>query len=237
MYEERFYRYFSKGSFICETAYYESDLYIISSSNIDKNYVRSILIKYYNQIKEYTEANPEFLSSLSPLAVDDTAPAIVKDMLRVSLLAGVGPFSSVAGAIACYVGKEILKMSEEVIVENGGDVFLKINSSKEIGIYLGKSFNPDLLSVRIKERAYPFGICSSSSKIGHSLNFGNTDLLTVLAKDAILADGLATAYSNRIKKRVDVDRVIKDAKKNPSVEAVIIAFSNELFFWGDIEIT
>ena len=136
MYEERFYRH-PKGAFAQEVAYYESDLYIISDNSISKDYLRKILIKYHNQIKEYVKVNPEFLSSLSPLAVDDTAPPIIKDMLRVSLLSGIGPFSSVAGAIAHYVGREILEISREVIVENGGDIFLKIEEDKSIGIYLG----------------------------------------------------------------------------------------------------
>jgi len=236
MYEERFYRHISKGSFVQEVAYYESDLYIVSDNNIDKEYARRALIKYYSQIKEYVKNNPGFLNSLSPLALDDTAPAIVKDMLRVSSLSGIGPFSSVAGAIAHYVGRELLEVCREVIVENGGDIFLKIEEDKDIGIYLGKSFKPDFLSIRVKKRAYPFGICSSSSKIGHSLNFGSVDLLTVLAKDTLLADSLATAYSNRIKTRKDVDKILKNAESNPLVEAVIIAFSGELFFWGDIEL-
>ena len=235
MYEERFYRHL-KGAFAQEVAYYESDLYIISDNSIDNGHVRRILMKYYNQIREYIRVNPEFLNSLSPLALDDTAPPIIKDMLRVSLLSGIGPFSSVAGAIAYYVGREILETSKEVIVENGGDIFLKIEEDKSIGIYLGKSFRPDFLAIKVRKRNYPFGICSSSSKIGHSLNFGKADLLTVLAKDTILADSLATAYSNRIQRRKDIGKVLKDARDNRLVEAVIVAFSGELFFWGDIKL-
>ena len=236
MYEDRFYRYLSKGSFTQEIAYYESDLFIISDKKIDRSYVRKILAKYYSQVQDYARSNPEFINSLSPVPDDASAPPIARDMLGASLVAGVGPFSSVAGAIACYVGRDIANSSGEVIVENGGDIFLKVKEDKNIGIYLGENFNPRFLTVKAKKKKQPFGICSSSSKIGHSLNFGRADLLTVFAKDTILADAFATAYSNRIKKREDIDRLFAQAKKNNLIEAVIAAFSGEMFFWGDIEV-
>ena len=55
------------------------------------------------------------------------APDIVQAMLRASAAAGVGPMAAVAGAVAEYTGREILKSCDEVIVENGGDIFLKVN--------------------------------------------------------------------------------------------------------------
>ncbi|GAH21645.1 unnamed protein product, partial [marine sediment metagenome] len=56
-----------------------------------------------------------------------------------SQLAGVGPMAAVAGAIAEAVGKDLLPFSPEVIVENGGDIFLKILKKRLVGIYAGQS--------------------------------------------------------------------------------------------------
>ena len=39
--------------------------------------------------------------------------------------ADVGPMAAVAGAIAEYVGKDLLQYSRNVIVENGGDIFIE----------------------------------------------------------------------------------------------------------------
>jgi len=47
-------------------------------------------------------------------------------MMKVSQVAGVGPMAAVAGALAEYVGQDLLKLTPNVIVENGGDIFLKI---------------------------------------------------------------------------------------------------------------
>ncbi len=53
--------------------------------------------------------------------------------------AGVGPMAAVAGAFAAHVGHVLLKDAQQVIVENGGDIFLKTESVKTIAVYAGKS--------------------------------------------------------------------------------------------------
>lgn len=238
MYEERFYRNLCNLDYSFEICFNESDLFIWSDKKIDKDIAYDILKKHYLTIEEYIKNNPAFLNSLSPLPYKKDLPSIIKDMLKSSRIANVGPFASVAGAIAEYVGKDLLNYTEQLIVENGGDIFLKINEDKRIGVYLGKHFDVslDTIILKIKKKDKPFGIASSSAFIGHSLNFGNADLLTVITKDAILADAFATALSNRIKKASDVDAVLKYVKNNPLIEAILIAFNNKLYIWGDIEI-
>ena len=236
MYEERFYRKSSLSKFSLEVAFKESDLFISTDTQIDKEKVQSILQKYYNQIEGYTKKNSLFLSSLSPIEEDESSPPIVLDMIQTSYLTGIGPFSSVAGAIAQYVGLEILKEAAEVIIENGGDIFLKINEDKRLGVYLGERTEPKNLTLKISKREDTFGIASSSAYFGHSLNLGRADLVTIIAKDAIIADGFATSLSNRIQKETDADQVIAIAKDSPYIEGILISFEGKLYLWGDIEI-
>ena len=236
MYEERFYRYYLNNEFSLEIAYQESDLYIISPNALDKKLALSILIGYYTQIEDYIKKNPKFFSSLSPLKFDTEAPFIIQDMLKASEISGIGPFSAVAGAVAAYVGSELLRFSEEIIVENGGDIFLNIKKDRKIGVYLGANFDPSFLTLKVKKRNYPFGICSSSSTIGHSINFGEADLVMVLAKSSIVADTFATLYANMIKKEETIKEVFKRAERNKFIEAVVVAFDRKLFFWGEVEL-
>jgi hypothetical protein len=236
MYEERFYRQHISSKFKIEVTFKESDLLISADKEIDKERARDILKKYYTEIENYIRKNPKFLTSLSPLEEDKEAPPIIRDMIKCSSVTGIGPFSSVAGAIAFYVGKELLNFSSEVIVENGGDIFLKINEDKKIGLYLGENFPKKYLTLKIKKRNSPFGIASSSSYLGHSLNFGKVDLLTVIAKNSIIADGFATSLSNRIKKEEDVREVLEFVKNNPFLEGILIFFEGKIFLWGDFEI-
>lgn len=266
MYQERFYRQSVSSQFSLEVSYKESDLYIGTDREINKETALSILKKYYKEVEDYSKINPSFLTSLSPLAQDKDAPSIIQDMINCSLLAGVGPFASVAGAIALYVGKEILQFTpsekahpvrkkfsngirergsltgftNEVIIENGGDIFLKITEDKRIGVYLGKRFaakgGTEEITLKIKKRDYSFGIASSSSFIGHSLNFGKVDLVTVIAKDAVIADGFATALSNRVKKEDDIQEVLNLVQNVPLIEGILIAWEGKIFLWGGIEL-
>ncbi|MCM8787778.1 MAG: UPF0280 family protein [Candidatus Omnitrophica bacterium] len=238
MYEERFYRNFCDLDYGFQICYNESDLFIWSDKPLNKDFAYTILKKYYLQIEEHIKKNPLFLTSLTPLPFEQNAPAIINNMIKSAQHANVGPFASVAGAIAQYVGLELLGYTEQLIIENGGDIFLKINKDKKLGVYLGKHFDLtiDTIFLKIKKRQFPFGIASSSAFIGHSLNFGRADLVTVIAKDAISADCFATALSNRIKKINDIKKILDIAKNNPLIEAMLIAFEKKIYLWGDIEI-
>ena len=236
MYQERFYRDQVFSKFKLEVSHKESDIFISSDKPIDSKPAQEALRKYYCRIDDYCKNNPGFKTSLSALENDPAAPAIIRDMLTASKLSGIGPFSAVAGAIAQYFGQDMLKICQEVIVENGGDIFLKIKEDKNLGVYLGESFKIKNIRLKIKKRDHSFGIASSSATIGHSLNFGKADLLTVIAKDAIIADTFATAFSNKIKRPTDVDEVLKAAKKYEFIEAVVVVFEGKIFLQGDIEL-
>lgn len=242
MYEERFYRSQVLSKFSAEVSYKESDLLISADKKIDSQRALDVLVKYYNEIEDYIKDNPGFFTSLSPLNIEEPAPAIIKDMSVCSQITGVGPFAAVAGAVASYVAFDLLADDGELIIENGGDIFLKIKGDKRIGLYLGDGFCSSCgesvkeLSLRIKKREDAFGIASSSSSIGHSLNFGKADMVTVIAKNAIIADGFATALSNRIKKKNDVPAVLDFAKNHNLIDAVLIVFESNLYLWGDIEL-
>ena len=243
MYEERFYRSLSRSQYTLEISHKESDLFISTDKAIDKDIAYDVLRKYYGQIEDYIKKTPLFFTSLSPLEIDNDASPIVQEMLECSQETRIGPFASVAGAIALYVGRELLQYTDEVIVENGGDIFLKINEDKKIGVYLGERFaaassilNENPIALKVKKRDNSFGMASSSAYIGHSLNFGMADLVTVIATDAIIAEGFATALSNRIKKEADVNEVLNIAKNIPLIEGLLIAYEGKIFLWGELQI-
>ena len=236
MYQERFYRDSILSKFRLDISFKESDLLICTDKEVDKEIATNIAIKYYKQIEEYGEKNPQFISSLSPIAQDEGSSLIVQEMITSSHLTGLGPFSCVAGAIAKYVGQELLTYVSEVVIENGGDLFLKINQDKTIGIYLGENFKIESINLKVKANPRAFGIASSSATIGHSLNFGQADLVTVMAQDAIIADGFATALSNRIKKKEDVNKILEEVKNISQISGLVIAFDNNIFLWGDLEL-
>lgn len=209
----------------------ESDLWIACEKRAEKK-SRRILHALREDIKKYIEKNPEFLTSLSPVPFNQKAPEIIKEMIKCSEIALTGPMAGVAGAVAEFLGREILADSREVIVENGGDIFMKIETPRTIGIY-APGFPP--MGLKIVPEMTPLGVCSSSGKHGHSLSFGCADLITVLASSATLADCLATAAGNRIQSENDMDDALERLRTVRGVSGAVIIAGKKSAFFGNLD--
>src|SRR4030042_1241444 len=186
----------------------ETDLYIRATSNLERKAYR-ITLKYRQQLERYIERNPDFQSSLKPLPTPERAPRIVADMIEVGQKTNVGPMAAVAGAVAEYVGRELLEYSPEIIVENGGDIFLKTAQKRVIGIYAGESAFTRKLGLEINPQDRPLGICTSSGTVGHSVSYGKADAGVVTAGSTMLADAAATAICNKVSKPDDINNAIE----------------------------
>ncbi len=114
----------------------ETDLYVRATRDLREHVYRSILRHRY-QLEQYILGHPEFVHSLVPVDEDEFAPPLVRRMLRAARFAGVGPMASVAGAVAEAVGQDLLEESSEVMVENGGDIFLRSSGEVKVGIFPG----------------------------------------------------------------------------------------------------
>ena len=237
MYEPRTYRHWIKGGDLISfnVVVKETDLYIRASTNL-KSKARKLVLKYRDSLERYIERHPAFLTSLEPLPVDDNAPHIVKAMSEAASKAEVGPMASVAGAIAEFVGTELLAFTPEIIVENGGDIYLKSLGKKIIGIYAGESPLSGKIELEIDGADTPLGICTSSGTVGHSLSYGKADAVIALSQSATLADAAATAIANLIKQPGDIPGGIERAKSIEGVSGVIIIQGDKTGLWGKVKI-
>jgi len=237
MYESRTYRHWInyKDLISFNVVIKETDLYICASSNLKRKAYR-LVSKYRDKLEGYIEQHPAFLTSLEPLPVDENAPRIVKTMSESAARVGVGPMASVAGAIAEFVGSELLAFSPEIIVENGGDIYLKSSEKRIVGIYAGKSPLTDKIGLEINGEDTPLGICTSSGTVGHSLSYGKADAVIVLSKSATLADAAATAIGNLIKQPGDIPNGIEFAKGIEGLKGVIIIKGANIGLWGEVKI-
>jgi ApbE superfamily uncharacterized protein (UPF0280 family) len=236
VYQPRTYRHWikDKGLVGFNVVVKETDLYIRAASDLTRK-AQKLVLKYRKQLESYIERHPEFLTSLEPLAVTD-APRIVTEMAEAAKKTGVGPMAAVAGAIAEFVGKELLELSPEVIVENGGDIFLKSSSDRLIGIYAGKSPLTGKVGLEVKGKDTPLGVCTSSGTVGHSLSLGKADAVIALSKSTALADAAATAIGNIIKSADDIPRGIERAISIKGLNGVIIIKDDRIGFWGKVEL-
>ncbi|OIN98500.1 hypothetical protein AUJ66_00915 [Candidatus Desantisbacteria bacterium CG1_02_38_46] len=237
MHEERIYRrdYITEDLKGFEVVVKETDLYICAKTNLSKEAV-NFTLKYRTQIEEYIKKHPNFQTSLAPLFFNLFAPPIIKEMLAASRIAGVGPMASVAGAIAEFVGRDLLKYSDEVIIENGGDIFIKSQKKRNLGIYAGDSQFSNKLAIEIDGKKTPLGVCTSSGTVGPSLSFGKTDATVVISRSTALADACATAIGNMVNDVGDIKRALEFARKIKGVLGILIIFKDRLGAWGDVKI-
>jgi ApbE superfamily uncharacterized protein (UPF0280 family) len=237
IYQPRTYRHWIEGKDLVafNVTEKETDLYIRARADLHRKAYR-IMLKYRFQLEGYIRTNPAFLKSLEPLPVPERAPEIAMKMIQAGQDAGVGPMAAVAGAIAEFVGRELLTFSPELIVENGGDIFLKVLKNRIIGIYAGDSPLTGKIGLEIKTIDTPLGVCTSSGTVGHSFSQGKADAAIVLAGSASLADAAATAIGNRVSRAGDIDNAIEFGRGIPGLKGFVIIIGDKVGAWGDIKL-
>lgn len=237
MYQPRTYRHWIKSQDLVPftVVVKETDLYVRAASNL-KRKTQKLVLKYREALERYIEQNPLFLTTLKPIPVADDAPRIVKLMAESSALVGVGPMASVAGAISELVGCELLEFTPEVIIENGGDIFIKSLKKRMVGIYAGDSPLTGKIGFEIDAGDTPLGISTSSGTVGHSLSFGKADAVVVVAPSATLSDAAATAIGNMVMSADDIQKGIDCARGVAGLRGIIIITGDRLGVWGDIKL-
>jgi len=213
----------------------ETNLHIQAKTDLSREAIKSVLT-CRGYIENHMLTHPDFSTSLVPVAPISHGPEIIRDMIDAGIKAEVGPMAAIAGAVAQYTGKELMQFSDQVIVENGGDVFLKTSSATTLAIFAGKSALSMKVGVKIAPREHPFALCTSSGTIGHSKSFGKADAVTILSNSCTLADAVATALANEVKKESDIQTAIDFGKKIPGIEGIIIIKKKKLGAWGEVEL-
>jgi uncharacterized protein len=237
MYEERTYRNLVKTDDLInfEVIVKETDLLVRAKRDLSRE-TRESVLKYRYQLETYIASNPEFEKSLVPFNEDPYAPKIVQEMVQTSRCANVGPMAAVAGAVAEFVSKDLLKVSEEIIVENGGDIYLSTSKERTIGIYAGDSPLSLKIGVYIRPEDSPLGICTSSGTVGPSLSFGKADAICILSKSAALADAAATAVGNIVRTKKDIELGLEKGKSIEGVLGTLIIIGDRMGILGNVKL-
>lgn len=235
-YEERTYRsLINKDNLISyNIKNAESDLFISSDTNLAVLAEKS-LIQHRYSLENYIRNHPEFRTSLLPLPEDHLAQPIVRSMISKSKICGVGPMASVAGAISEFVGYDLFDATENLIIENGGDIFLRSKNKLRVAIYAGESTLSYIVNLVVKTEDTPLGICTSSATVGPSLSFGKADAVCVISTSATLADAAASAIANRVKSKKNIKFALDYGIKIPGVKGIVIICGNDMGAIGEVE--
>ncbi len=216
----------------------ESDLHIraetaFADEDVLKKRALESLLRHRRRLKAYDD--PLFFSSLVPVELAEGAPYIAVRMADAAKKAGVGPMAAVAGAIAELVGLDLVELSPNLIIENGGDIFIASKIPRVISIYSGNSPFSGRIGLNIYPEMTPVGVCTSAGTVGHSLSFGKADAVTIISKDTALADAVATGAGNLVKSSDDIEAAIEYARGIPGVEGIVVIIGDKLGAWGKVE--
>jgi ApbE superfamily uncharacterized protein (UPF0280 family) len=237
IYEPRTYRDFDEsGRFKAFRVVVEtSDLYVKAHSVLETE--TEVLVRSCRgQIEAAIARRPEFLKSLVPIEEDPADAPVALKMIRAGEKAATGPMAAVAGAVAEFVGRALLQMSPEVIVENGGDIFLMVSQPIIVGLLAGKSPFDNRVGIKLEPTPIPLGVCTSSGTVGPSTSFGIADCATIISRDVALADAVASGLGNRIQGPSDLTRAVEWAMKIPGVDAALAILDEKMAALGDIEL-
>jgi len=224
------------------SAFRETDLWVaVDSPGFNKEtepFTLDRIIHYRNILEMYIEQNPEFRDSLVPVMNPGSAHPLISSMIDAAQAAGTGPMSAVAGTIAEFICTDLLAKFrfEEVIIENGGDIFMKLASPATISVYAGTSPLSEKINLVIKPGETPLSICCSSGTLGHSISFGVADACMIVCHSGALADAYATAFCNEVKSKEMVQKVTEMALQKEGILSVVIIMDDKVAIGGQIEI-
>jgi hypothetical protein len=213
----------------------ETDLQISAQRDLTDR-AEDLVAQVRWHLEEYICGHPHFAETLTPMDVTDSAPEIVHRMADAARVARVGPMAAVAGAIAEHVARGLAEQSPEVIVENGGDLYLMGEHDRTVALFAGDS-GVKGVGLRVPGGLMPVAVCTSSGRFGHSTSFGTADAVTVLARNGALADAVATALANRVRSADDIERAIEAARNTLGILGVLVTVDGSIGAWGNVHLT
>jgi len=237
VYEPRTYRDFGPTDRFrtFRVAVEQSDLYVKALRPLEKETER-LIRRCRAQIEDAISRRPDFLTTLSPLEEDPSDSPVVFRMIRAGQKAGTGPMAAVAGAVAEFVGQGLLQWSSEVIIENGGDIFLRIAHPVVVGVLAGNSPLSNKVGIKVEPTTLAIGVCTSSAKVGPSLSLGAADAATIISRDVCLADAVATALGNRVSRPEDLKKAVEWALSIAGVDGALAILGNRIAAVGNLEL-
>jgi hypothetical protein len=224
------------GETIFQVVVAQTDLLVVAERPLARE-IGDFASALRSRLMTYILLHPEFRDSLTPVAVTDAAPVIAHDMAEAAARFGVGPMAAVAGAVSQAVADRFAAISPNLLIENGGDVFLRSTVERTVAL-LARPIEGARLGLRFPPEKLPAAVCASSAKVGPSLSLGQADMVTVVADRGAVADAAATALGNLLVSPEDLDGVLAAARgmARQGVRGAFIQLGELVGMVGDLEL-
>lgn len=186
------------------------------------------------EIERHVRRDRFFLTTLEPYDPDPDSGRVVRRMCDAAAAAGVGPMAAVAGAIAQEALEAMLARGcRHAWVDNGGDIAMLPGRPVTVEVFHEPGADT-AFALELEGTGRARGICSSSGTLGHSISFGNADVVVAIASDAVLADALATAIGNLVSGPGSLGKCFEPFIGIPGFMGGIAMAGGEVAVHGDI---
>ncbi|NCB76301.1 MAG: UPF0280 family protein [Negativicutes bacterium] len=193
----------------------------------------------WQELHAYILKDPLFLHSLTPHTPHFGAPPVALKMAAAAAKADVGPMAAVAGAFAEEVAQQLMQKFkvQDIIVENGGDIYLATTESRRIAIWAGPSPLSGKLALELEPNQSPLSLCTSSATVGPSLSLGQADAVTISAKSGAVADAYATAVGNQVRSAADIETSLAYADAQEDILGCVIVIGDRIGAIGEVRLS
>ena len=225
-----------------QVVFKETELWVGIDPLSFKKEMEGLAVKKVHELRSkldaYLSADTGFGKSLKPCKPSENAPSEAFELWQASQKAGVGPMAAVAGLFAQKVGEEISKnfSVNEMVIENGGDLYLMVKEDLVLSVFAGKSPLSEKVGIKIPGSQTPIGVCTSAGTVGPSLSFGKADAVVVACKNTLEADAFATALANQVKSSGDIPAMLKSSEEYRDILSVLGICEDKIGIRGNFEV-
>ena len=204
-----------------------------------RQYCEKTAASLWQELHAYILKDPVFLHSLLPHTPHFGAPPVALKMAAAADKAGVGPMAAVAGAFAEEVAQQVMQKFkiQDIIAENGGDIYLAATQLRRIAIWAGASPLSGKLALELEPAQSPLSLCTSSATVGPSLSLGQADAVTILAKSGAVADAYATAVGNQVRSAADIEPALAYADAQEDILGCVIVIGDRIGAIGEVRLS
>lgn len=175
-----------------------------------------------------------FMTTLEPYEPESGGSRVIGRMCEASKAAGVGPMAAVAGAIAQEALEAMVSQGcSHGWVDNGGDIALVLESPVTVEIFSDPG-SRNAVGLELEPTSGTVGVCTSSGRLGHSISFGDADAAVAIAKNAYLADALATAIGNIVKDSPSMERCFDGFKHLGDFTGGLVLRDGDVAMYGKL---
>lgn len=204
----------------------ETNLFIQAQSDFGPK-AKDSVFRYRYQIEEYLRQHPAFREASTPVQVLASAPEIIRYSDLASRATGVAPMSCMSGAIADFVGRDLLLDSADLAVSSGGDTFIR--SSLPLDVYLYAQGSPlhEKLVLSVPAFKRPFGL--STFVPGKGIH-----AVTVLSRSACCASAFARDIGVRLTRGEMASSVFDRARDYTDVGGFVLIAGEKIVVGGEM---